>query len=163
MSPSSPIRSLFGALLLGVLVFGACFLAGSRLRTAATLRGQDELDWLRTEFRLSGPEMDRIRKLHNGYRPGCDALCERVRAKNRELESALRQHGPGSREVERILSDSASLRAECQVGMLRHFQEIAGSMPTAQGKRYLEEMERLTLGLHPAEGGKGVHPGHDHP
>ena len=163
MRSSTPIRSLLGALLLGVLVFGACFLAGSRLRSAATLRGQDELEWLRTEFHLSGPEMDRIRKLHDGYRPGCDALCARVHAKNRELESALRQYGPGSGEVERILVESAALRVECQMGMLRHFQEIAGSMPSAQGKRYLEEMERLTLGLHPADGGKGVHPGHDHP
>jgi hypothetical protein len=32
--------------------------------------------------------------------------------------------------------------------MLRHFYEVSQAMPTDQGRRYLAEMQRLTLGFH---------------
>jgi len=32
--------------------------------------------------------------------------------------------------------------------MLQHFTEVSQTMPPEQGRRYLAEMQRLTLGLH---------------
>jgi hypothetical protein len=40
------------------------------------------------------------------------------------------------------------LRARCQLEMLRHFVEVSQAMPPDQGKRYLAEMQRITLGFH---------------
>jgi len=50
--------------------------------------------------------------------------------------------------VEQKLGEVAALRARCQAGMLRHFQEVSQAMPPEQGRRYLAEMQRLTLGFH---------------
>jgi hypothetical protein len=32
--------------------------------------------------------------------------------------------------------------------MLQHFREVSQVMPAEQGRRYLAEMQRLTLGFH---------------
>ena len=32
--------------------------------------------------------------------------------------------------------------------MLQHFAEVSQTMPPEQGRRYLAEMQRITLGLH---------------
>ena len=43
---------------------------------------------------------------------------------------------------------SAPCGLECQTQMLRHFYEVSQAMPPEQGRRYLAEMQRLTLGFH---------------
>ena len=74
-------------------------------------------------------------------------MCARIAEQNRQLKSLLdgaTNVGPG---IEQKLAEVAALRAECQAQMLRHFQEVARSMPEKQGARYLAEMQRQTLGL----------------
>jgi len=44
------------------------------------------------------------------------------------------------------LSEIAALRARCQAQMLQHFITVSQAMPPEQGRRYLAEMKRLTLG-----------------
>ena len=138
---------ILSALLFATGVFTACYFSAARTCSAVAKSG-DELDWLRKEFRLSNAEMTRVRALHAGYRPQCEAMCARIAAKNRELSAAL----DGSTNLSAVgrekLAEAAALRAECQAQMLRHFQEVARAMPAEQGTRYLAEMQRLTLGLH---------------
>lgn len=108
----------------------------------------DDLAWLRREFGLSASELDRIRQLHEGYLPRCRELCERIAASQAELQGVLAT-GTGLTSVaERKLQEVGALRAECQVQMLRHFHEVSQAMPPDQGRRYLAEMQRLTLGFH---------------
>jgi hypothetical protein len=108
----------------------------------------DDLAWLRREFGLSASELDPIRQLHEGYLPRCRELCERIAASKMELQVTLAT-GTGLTPVaERKLQEVAALRAECQVQMLRHFHEVSQAMPPDQGRRYLAEMQRLTLGFH---------------
>lgn len=108
----------------------------------------DDLAWLRREFGLSASELDRIRQLHEGYLPRCRELCERIAASRKDLQAALAT-GTGLTSVaERKLQEVGALRAECQVQMLRHFHEVSQAMPPDQGRRYLAEMQRLTLGFH---------------
>lgn len=45
-------------------------------------------------------------------------------------------------------SARAALRAQCQAEMLQHFHEVSQVMPPEQGRRYLAEMQRLTLRFH---------------
>ena len=70
------------------------------------------------------------------------------RAKKRELESALTGATNVTAEAQKKLTELAALRAQCQTQMLRHFVEVSQAMPPEPGRRYLAEMQRLTLGFH---------------
>lgn len=121
---------------------------GRHLSTAAIGHATDDLDWLRMEFRLGDSEMTRIRQLHNGYLPQCQSFCDRIAAKKREVVEALGNETNAAAAVEQQLLEVATLRAQCQAAMLRHFVEVSRVMPPEQGRRYLAEMQRLTLGSH---------------
>jgi len=126
-----------------VLVAGAgAYLCAMRL--CARQMAADDLSWLKREFRLSQGEMSRIRQLHNGYLPKCREMCAKIAAKQGEVEKALAT----GEVVDQKLIELGMLRAQCQAQMLRHFQDVSREMSTEQGKRYLSEMERLTLGFH---------------
>ena len=49
-------------------------------------------------------------------------------------------------EAQMKLNELAALRAQCQAHMLQHFITVSQAMPPEQGRRYLAEMKRLTLG-----------------
>ena len=104
----------------------------------------DDLSWLKREFRLSDAEMQRVRQLHEGYMPKCREMCGKIAAKQGQVNEALAK---GQAPDEKLV-ELATFRAQCQAQMLRHFQEVSQAMPAEQGKRYLSEMQRLTLGFH---------------
>jgi hypothetical protein len=138
--------TLFLGLLVAGTVFCVSYWTGAKVR-AQRGRPADELAWLCHEFRLTEPELSRVRLLHEAYKPQCVAMCARIAEQNRQLRSLVEgatNVGPG---IERKLAEVAALRAECQAQMLRHFQEVARSMPEKQGSRYLAEMQRQTLDL----------------
>ena len=129
------------------LAFAAYRLAGHLCATHLA-HSTDDLGWLRMEFRLGDAEMARIRDLHQGYLPKCQEFCDRIAAKKREVAAILGTETNLTTTVEQKLSEVASLRAQCQAAMLRHFVEVSRVMPPEQGKRYLAEMQRLTLSSH---------------
>lgn len=155
-----------GTLLLGSLVAGLIFAASywtaARIRTASR-QPADELAWLCNEFQLTDAELTRIRTLHEGYKPQCEAMCARVAEQKRQLDSLVGGATNVSPEIRQKLAEIAALRAECQAQMLRHFQDVARSMPQRQGARYLAEMQRLTLGLQDHMEAGPVHATHEHP
>lgn len=142
-----PLLVLLAALALAVAVFTACYFTAARLWAPASVGPADELDWLRTEFRLNDAELARVRGLHNGYQPECAAMCVRIGDKNRELDALLTASTNVTSAVEQKLAEVAALRAACQAQMLRHFHQVSETMPPEQGRRYLAEVRRLTLGL----------------
>ena len=141
-----PLLLLLAVLAVVVSAFTACYFAAARLRVPAAAQPADELDWQRTEFRLSH-ELARVRALHDGYQPECAAMCQRIGEKNRELDALLAASTSVTPAVEQKLAEVAALRAECQAKMLRHFHAVSATLPPEQGRRYLAEMRRLTLGL----------------
>ena len=64
------------------------------------------------------------------------------------MESALTGATNVTAAAEAKLAELGTLRAQCQTQMLRHFVEVSQAMPAEQGRRYLAEMQRLTLGSH---------------
>ena len=158
-----PLGSLLLALLLAGTMFAVCYWSASRARVAARDHQADELAWLGREFRLTDAELARVRTLHEGYRPKCEAMCARIAAKQRELGGVLKGSTNIGPEVELKLAEVATLRAQCQAQMLRHFQEVARAMPAEQGVRYLAEMQRLTVDLHEQLEDVMAHPTHEHP
>jgi len=136
------------ALAAGIAVFAASFVVAQRVCAKRLAASADDLDWLRQEFQLSDAGLARVRQLHEGYLPRCAEMCRRIAVKKRELESALAGRTNLSSDAEQKLTELAALRAQCQTQMLRHFVEVSQAMPPAQGRRYLAEMERITLGSH---------------
>ena len=107
--------------------------------------------------------MARIQKLHEGYLPKCAEMCAKIAAKKSELETALNGSTNVNPVAQQKLAELAALRAQCQAQMLQHFIEVSQTMPPEQGRRYLAEMQRLTLGFHeqtePSMSGSA---GHEH-
>lgn len=134
-------------LLAAAVVFAVSF-AVSRQLCVRHAAAADDLEWLQGEFHLSGGDLARVRALHEGYLPRCAEMCARIAAKKLELEHALAGQTNLTTTAEKILTDLGSLRVQCQTEMLRHFVEVSQAMPSDQGKRYLAEMQRLTLGFH---------------
>ena len=139
---------LLTVLLAGAAITGASYLLGCRLCARQLAGSGDDLAWLRREFRLSDAEMQRIRQLHEGYLPKCHENCALIAAKKQELQTALDRAQGVTPEAEQKLAEVAALRAQCQANMLGHFYEVSRAMPPEQGRRYLAEMQRLTLGFH---------------
>jgi len=137
---------LLGALVLGAALFGGSYFAGQR--ACRMMRSADDLSWLRDEFHLSDAEMVCIQKLHEGYLPKCAEMCAKIATKKAELETALNSSTNVNAAAQQKLAELAALRAQCQAQMLQHFIEVSQTMPPEQGRRYLAEMQRLTLGFH---------------
>ena len=138
-------------ILLGALALAAAVFAGSYFvsqRACVMTRSADDLSWLRDEFHLSDTEMARVRQLHEGYMPQCAKMCGLIAAKNTEVQTALGSGTNVTAEAQRKLKELGELRAQCQAQMLRHFIEVSQAMPPEQGRRYLAEMKKLTLGFH---------------
>jgi len=152
---------LLGALALCAALFGGSYFAGQR--ACLMTRPTDDLSWLRDEFHLSDAEMARIQKLHEGYLPKCAEMCAKIAAKKSELETALNGSTNVNLVAQQKLTELAALRAQCQAQMLRHFTEVSQTMPPEQGRRYLAEMQRLTLGFHEqTESSMSGTAGHEH-
>ena len=152
---------VLGALALGAAVFAGSYSASRRV--CALANPADDLSWLRTEFHLTDAEMARVRQLHQGYLPQCGKMCALIAAKKQELAAALAAGTNATADVEKKLTELGELRAQCQAQMLRHFITVSQAMPPAEGRRYLAEMEKLTLGAHEQiEQSMSGHAGNEH-
>lgn len=139
---------LMAMLLAGAAVFFAGHAIAARWNMRHMAQTPDDLAWLRMEYRLNDAAMSRVRGLHEGYRVVCSNYCARIEAQKQELQLALNAGTNGQKTVETRLVEIGQLRAQCQTAMLQHFREVSQVMPPEQGRRYLTEMERLTLGIH---------------
>jgi Spy/CpxP family protein refolding chaperone len=144
----SSLLNTVALMLAGLFIAATAYWGGMRISHLQRSGGADELAWLRTEFHLTDAEMQRIRALHEGYRPRCQAMCDQIMAKRSELETALSGARDLSAEAREKLNEVSALRAQCQAQMLEHFYEVSRAMPPAEGERYLVEMQRLILGQH---------------
>ena len=131
-----------------VIVAGGVFTAGhfaaSRMRVTQARHQTDDLVWLRTGFGLDEAGLAKVRTLHEAYLPECGRMCARIAAANRDLVALLAASTNVTPAVQDQLHAVASLRAECQARMLRHFYEVSRSMPPDQGRRYLQLMTQKT-------------------
>jgi hypothetical protein len=142
MNMSRAARTVLSGILIAAVVGALAYVCTMRL--CARQMAADDLSWLQREFRLGDAEMQRVRQLHEGYMPKCREMCGKIAQKQGEVEKALeRGEAPDAK-----LMELAALRAQCQAQMLRHFEEVSRAMPPEQGKRYLSEMQKLTLGFH---------------
>ena len=143
-----PLLILVAVLLAGTAVLFAGQRIAAHWCTKHMVGSGDDLDWLRLEFRLNDSELVRVRRLHDGYLPKCNEFREHISSRKRELQAILVSSNNTSTAMEQKLIEIGTIRAQCQAAMLQHFREVSQVMPPEQGRRYLAEMHRLTLGFH---------------
>jgi hypothetical protein len=132
----------------GVAVFFAGRGVGQHVCARSLARPTDDLDWLRLEFQLNDAELERVRQLHEGYLPKCHEYCAQIAARKRELQALLAADAADLAAIEQKLVEIGAWRAKCQAAMLQHFRHVSQAMPPEQGRRYLAQMQHLTLGAH---------------
>jgi len=136
-------------LLAGLAVAALAYCGVYRASTASCCRMEQgkapELAWLKQEFHLSDTEFKRVSEMHDAYLSGCAERCRRIDQKNEELARLLAATNTITPEIEKALSESALLRADCQKKMLQHFYDVSRTMPPDQGKRYLAWVQQQTI------------------
>jgi hypothetical protein len=154
---------VLGALALSAAVFAGSYFVSQRASAVYCANPADDLGWLRTEFHLNDAQMVRVRHLHENYLPQCAKMCALIAAKKAEVQAALANATNVTAETQAKLTELGELRAQCQGQMLQHFITVGQAMPPEQGRRYLAEMEKITLGFHEEiEQSMSDHPGHEH-
>ena len=139
------VAIVIAGLLAAAASYCALYYSGTRKHREMMESPAPELAWLKNEFHLSDAEFQRIVKLHEGYMPRCAELCQRIAAKNAELQQIVSGPQVDAHAVEHKLKEAGDLRVECQKHMLNHFLEVSRQMPPEQGKRYLQWVQKRTL------------------
>jgi hypothetical protein len=141
-----PCLIILGGLALALVAYGASYLAGSAKSRCMESSERPELAWLQAEFHIPDAEFTRIEKLHESYMAACTERCQRIDAKNAELETLLARTNTVTPEIAKDIWEAALLRAECQTAMLQHFYRISQTMPPEQGRRYFDWVVGRTFG-----------------
>jgi len=154
---------VLGALALCATIFAGSYFVGQRAGAVYCVNPADDLSWLRAEFHLNDAEMLRVRRLHESYLPQCAKMCALIAAKKAEVHAVLANETNLTAAAQKKLTELGELRAQCQGQMLRHFIAVSQAMPPEEGRRYLAEMEQITLGSHEEiEQSMSDHAGHEH-
>jgi hypothetical protein len=132
-------------LVLGVAGFGLLYSHRTASYRSLAQSCGPELAWLKKEFKLNDADFERIRRLHQAYKPVCVEYCRRIDDKRRELAKLLAGSDDVTPAVQRVLGEAADLRKECLSQMLKHFYAVSQIMPREQGRRYLARMEAETM------------------
>ncbi len=136
---------ILGGFAAAVVAYAGVYFTGtSSVRSMAESK-QPALAWMQQEYHLSDAQFARLCELHDAYRPKCMEMCSKIDAKNAELQKLLASTNVVTPEIKQKLAEAAQIRAECEAGMLEHFNQVAQTMPPEQGKRYLAWVWEETL------------------
>jgi hypothetical protein len=131
-------------LLLAVVSFCGFYYAGTASQREMLRESKPELAWLKKEFHVGDEEFARISKLHEAYLPQCAARCRIIAAQNEKLQQLLAESATVTPEIQKLLTERAQTRAECEAAMLKHFYEVSRTMPPEEGRRYLAWVQAQT-------------------
>jgi Spy/CpxP family protein refolding chaperone len=137
--------TLIGGLVLALAGYLGFYYVSTAHYHSLENRPEPELAWLQKEFHLGDAEFAKICQMHEAYRSGCAERCELIDEKQEKLRELLASTNTVTPEIEKILTEAAQLRAECQKKMLQHFYEVSRTMPPEQGRRYLAWVQGQTV------------------
>ena len=141
------------ALLLGITGFFVtrqqccCSIGGSSATAHDGGSMLPELEWLHHELKLTDEQFAKVREKHLAYRPTCEALCMKVAAARKKVQSLAHAEGIATAEMEAALQEQAAVQVECHKAMLRHLHDTASVMSTDQARRYLDAMLPQVIGV----------------
>jgi len=128
-------------LLLALAAFGGIYYSYTATDHKLLHSETPELAWLKTQFKVSDQEFERITALHEAYRAKCMERCRLIAQKNDELKNLLAKATTLTPEIETNMAQAAQIRLECQKAMLKHCLEVSRSMPPEEGRRYAAWVE----------------------
>lgn len=126
------------------IVFGAMAYTGTyylRPTREMSVQPDGEMEWLRHEFHLTDGQFQKIKILHDQYRPLGDEMCRSISASNERLASLIKSNRMMTPEIEAAFAQSSKLQEECQRAMLEHVYQVSRIMNPDQSQRYLEKMQ----------------------
>lgn len=142
-------RWLFVAVLGGLGAAAGAFFLCSYVVTqpmrSISAAPEAELLWLRTEFKLTAAQYDRIRVLHEKYSGECGLMCQRISDVNARLDRLISTGREVSPELSSTMYEAARVQAECRKAMLSHIYEVAAAMEPSQGARYVQMMKETII------------------
>ncbi len=123
-------------ILVGLVVAVA---AGSYTLTRGLMpRGEeDQMTWLRREFKLTAAQAAAVEKLQADYQPVCAGHCRLIMAA-RERLAALASEASAKEAAQ---ADLIRLEQTCNDATLAHLRMIAAQMDPDQGHRFLTLVE----------------------
>lgn len=98
----------------------------------------DEVAWVIEEFKLTSDQAEKVRALHEAYRPVCDAHCAAVMEAQTAWDEAS---GPAQRTAAE--QELMELKHRCHAATRAHLETVAAVMSPEQGQRYLETISPL--------------------
>lgn len=98
--------------------------------------GDDALNWLKTEFKLTDDQFARVRAMHETYELVCVDHCQAIADSRKELQR-LREAGALQPEIAAAMTKAASVDAQCVASTQNHIKEIAAVIGGQEGNRYL--------------------------
>ena len=141
------ITIILGTLALGAALFLGSFAVSQHVCRVCVEEPPGSLSWLQKQYQLNDDEIARIQKLHKDYLAQCDDMCRMITEKKQEVQQALNNTTNINPIAKQKLDELAACRVHCQSQMLQYFVNVSHIMPPEQGRRYLAEMEKNTLGL----------------
>ena len=119
-------------LLIGLAVAVAA--ASHGLTRGLLPRGEeDQMTWLRREFKLTDRQAAAVEKMQAEYRPVCAGHCRLIREARDRLAAA-----PNDAAAQ---AEIGRLEQKCHEATLAHLQNVAAQMDPAQGRRFLTLVE----------------------
>lgn len=110
------------ALVVSVAAYGVVYALSDNRAMHAAARQGDAMAWLRVEFRLTDPQYEAVRKLHQDYSITCGEHCAAI------MEA---------RERKAPAAEVTALEKFCVDAMTGHFRRVAALMSPVEGERYL--------------------------
>ncbi|SKA85226.1 Heavy-metal resistance [Prosthecobacter debontii] len=142
---------LLTALLVGIVGYfvtrqPCCEASGEGMATHDGGSLLPELKWLHHELKLTDEQFAKVKERHLAYRPTCEALCMKVAASQKKVQTLAQAGNIAAPELSAALEEQAAVRAECQKAMLKHLHETAAVMSPDQAKHYLDIMLPQIIG-----------------
>lgn len=137
------------ALLLAVVVIvaGLGSYGLTRLVAPPPPADEDQVAWLKREFKLTPEQAARIEKIHYAYIPVCSDHCALIVAARERLAAA-----PTSLDLQ---AEVARLEKFCSDATRAHVREVAAQMDARHARRFLELVEPR-ISRHDHEGPFGL-------
>ncbi len=94
---------------------------------------EDQMTWLRREFKLTAGQAAAVEKMQAAYQPVCAEHCRLIMEARDRLAAA-----PNDAAVQ---AEIVRLEQKCNEVTLEHLREVAAQMAPGQGRRFLTLVE----------------------
>lgn len=144
---------LIGILTSGVLAF--CLMRNLRMpsRGDVLLHRMPELEWVRSELKLTDEQLKKVAQLHMDYQPECERLCNRISQAHEQIEELAKAGRGMTPELDAALRERSAVHLECQRTMLGHIYRTASLLDERQSAQYLDSVLPYALDYKHSETG----------